>query len=59
MADKIKETYTLEYAREKKIWYIWCNTEGERGFGLFCVFKGTRKECQEQLKVLKDGKKRI
>ena len=50
--------YTIEYHSEMKRWVLWENTKYDRGESFRGIFKGSKKECEEYLRKLKEKKKR-
>lgn len=50
----MKITYDITYNSYYKHWVVWKNIEKEKGCSCIAVFKGTRKECQQRLKELKN-----
>lgn len=54
----MKIYYTIEYHTYSKRWVLWENTKFERGESCRGIFRGTKKECEEYLKNLKEKKRK-
>ena len=50
--------YTIEYHRENKRWVLWENTKYERGENCRGIYRGTKKDCEEKLKEIKEKKRK-
>jgi len=51
----MKINYTLEYNSTNKTWVVWKNLESEHSYNFYKVYEGSKKECQERLKEIKNG----
>lgn len=49
-----KITYEMSKNKTTGDWKITKNLESDHGFCTVCIFNGTRKECLEKLKELKE-----
>ena len=55
---KVMKKITYEISKNKTTgdWRIIKNLESDHGLNSVCIFNGTKKECQEKLKELKEVK---
>jgi hypothetical protein len=48
--------YTIEYHNLMKKYILWKEVNSDKGFCVKGIYAGTKKECREKLKEIKDSK---
>ena len=51
--------YSVEKSKQGKYYILWKNVECGRGFNAIRVFKGTRRDCYQKLKEVKQNGKEL
>lgn len=51
--------YSVEKSKQGKYYILWKNVECGNGFNSIRVFKGTRRDCYQKLKEVKENEKEL
>lgn len=51
--------YSVEKSSQGKYYILWKNVECGKGFNAIRVFKGTRRDCYQKLKEVKENGKEL